>query len=150
MTAAPKSPLAKRKPPTVFKTRVFDLIDQLSGNPDVLRRAVGDLRKGASLIHVAVRSDAIEDDEERKRHIEEHWIGGEHEQQVLAQALIRAGELALERGTPVDAYWVFAGSRFEVAVSHNEQQVTLLVVTPFPDVPTEGDAPPHPRIEIFR
>jgi hypothetical protein len=149
MKTAPDPPLAKSRPPTVFKTRVFDLIDQLSGNPDILATAVGALQKGSSLIDVGVLCGAIEDDEERKGHLEEHWIGGEREQRVLSRALIRAGELALERGVPVDAYWVFAGCRLEVAVSPGPRQVTLLVVTPFPDIPTDGDAPPHPRIEIF-
>ena len=146
----PDPRLAKPKPPTVYKTRVLDLIDRLSKDPDVLRRSIDQLKKGDSLIQVGAVSGVVEGDDQRKDHIEQHWLGDARRQQVFATALIRAGELALERGLPIDAYWVFAGSRFEVAVSHNREQVTLLVVTPLPDVPTQGDAPPHPRIEIFR
>jgi hypothetical protein len=142
-------PRAKVKPPGVFKTGVFELIDRISENPEVLKRAVRELKKGKSLIEVGVLSGVIEDDEERKRHLEEHWIGGRRDQQVLTRAVIRAGELCLERGVPADAYWIFAGSRLEVAVSHNDRQVTVLVVTPYPDVRTEGEAPPHSRIEMF-
>jgi hypothetical protein len=150
MGTTPQPSPKKLRPSTVCKTLVFELIDRLSTDREALASAVEALRSGESLIEAGVLSGVIEDDDERKGHIGAHWIGGQAEQRVLTEGLIRAGELALEKSVPVDAYWVFAGNQFEVAVSHNQQQVTLLVVTPYPDVPTQGDAPPHARIEIFR
>jgi hypothetical protein len=137
------------QPPTVAKTRVFELIERLSGNRELLERSVTALRAGGSLLDVGVLSGAIEGDAKRKAHLEEHWIGGERAQRVLGQALLRAGELALERRLPVDAYWVFAGRRLEAAVCHNERQVTLIVVTPYPSNGGMKLLQPRPYIEIF-
>jgi hypothetical protein len=134
---------------TVAKTRVFDLIGRLSTDPDALQPVVEALRNGTSLIEAGVLGNVIEDDEQRKAHIGAHWIGGDREQRILAQALVRAGELALQDGVPIDAYWVFAGDQFEAAVCRSQQQVTVLVVTPYPNVPTEGEAPPDTRIDVF-
>ena len=156
MAAPKKAGAAKLKPPTVYKTRVFDLIDRVSGDRALLERAVAALRDGASLVDVGVASGTIEDDRKRKTHLDEHWLGGKPAQRVLGQALLRAGELALERRLPIDAYWVFAGKRLRAAVSWNEQQVTLIVVRPLPKVPRKlraakrAKTKPHPRIENFR
>jgi hypothetical protein len=150
MPTARRGAAAKAKLPTVYKTDVFERIDRASEDPDVLRRAVEALKKGASLLEVGAQSGTVRGDEEREGHLDAHWLGDEHERGVLTRALVRAGELALEHGVPIDAYWVFAGSCREIGVCYNGRQVTMLVATPFPDVPTEGEAPPHPKIEIFR
>lgn len=141
---------AKARLPTIFKTRVFEEIDRISGDPAAVRAAVASLRDGAALLQTAVERGAVEDDAERRAHLEAHWIGDPAQQEVLRRALVRAGELAIEHRVPLDTYFVFAGAKREIAVSWNERQVTMIVVTPFPDVPTGGDAAPHPRIEIFR
>jgi hypothetical protein len=158
---------AKQKAPTVWKTEVFQLIDRLSSDRALLERAVTALRDGASLVDVGVASRALEGDDERKKHVAKHWLGDERLQRVLGQALLRAGELALERRLPIDAYWVFAGKRPRAAVSWNDRQVTLIVVRPAPTIPKkvqkakkqarskreEGPGPPPPpppQIEQFR
>jgi hypothetical protein len=140
----------KENLPTVFKTRVFDLIDRASQNREVLSQALSELKQGKSLLEVGISAGTIEGDEDRRRHLDAHWLGNQHERSVLSRALIRAGDLALEHRMPIDIYWVFAARRFEVAVSWNRQQVTVLVIRPFPNIPTHGEAPDHPQIEIFR
>lgn len=149
MAVSKPAPVAKEKPPTLFKTEVLEGIDRASQDPALLRRALDALREGVPLLEIGTRTDTVRGDDDRRAHLDAHWLGDEHDRGVLTRALIRAGELALEHGVPIDAYWVFAGSRREIGVSFNERQVTLLIVTPFPDIPTQGEAQPHPRIEIF-
>ena len=145
---------AKLTPRKVWKTEVWKLIDRLSRDPKALEKAVAELKGPASLIEVGVRNGYLRDDPERTGHLEEHWLGDAHAQRVLREGLIKAGERALELGVPVDAYWVFAGDRLEVAVSQNDRQITLLVVTPFPGdsggFESEGEAAPQEGIEIIR
>jgi len=141
---------AKGRPRTVWKTEVFRTIDRLSRDRAAVERALGDLRRGESMLEVGARNRLIEGGDERMRHLAEHWLGDEQAGRVLRRGLIRAAELALERDLPIDAYWVFAGSSLEVAVATNDRQITLIVVTPFPDVPTEGEEPAQPGIELFR
>jgi hypothetical protein len=144
----------KLKARTVWKTEVWKLIDGISRDRTALENAVNALKGPASLIELGVRNGYIGDDPDRARHIEEHWLGDAHGQRVLREGLIKAGERALELGVPVDAYWVFAGDRLEVAVSENERQITLLVVTPFPGdsggFASSEEAPPQDGIEIIR
>jgi len=140
----------KRRPRRVWKTEVFRAIDRLSRDRAAVERALEDLRRGGPMVEVGARNRLIEGGDERMRHLAEHWLGDEQAGRVLRRGLIRAAELALERDLPIDAYWVFAGSSLEVAVSANDRQITLLVVTPFPDVPTEGEEPAQPGIELFR
>ena len=142
--------IAKLRPRTVWKTEVFRTIDRLSRDRAAVERALDDLRRGESMVEVGVRNRLIKGGDDRMRHLAEHWLGDEQAGRVLRRGLIRAAELALERGLPIDAYWVFAGSNLEVAVSANDRQITLIVVTPFPDVPTEGEEPAQPGIELFR
>jgi hypothetical protein len=145
---------AKLKARTVWKTEVWKHIEGLSRDRTALENAVNALKGSASLIEIGVRNGSIGDDSDRARHIEEHWLGDDRSQRVLREGLIKAGERALELGVPVDAYWVFAGERLEVAVASNERQVTLLVVTPFPGdaggFASEEEAPPQDGIEIIR
>ncbi len=141
---------AKLRAPTVYKTEVFERIDRLSRDPEQTRRAIESLRSGSGLLDVASEAGAIGGGDGRREHLERHWLGSETDREVLRRALVRAGELVLEHRVPADVYWVFAGDRREVGVSYSGQQVTVIVVTPFPDVETEGAAPDHPAIEIFR
>jgi hypothetical protein len=149
---------ANSKPPTVWKTRVFELIDRVSSDRALLERAVAALRSGASLVDVGVASRTIDDDPDRKQHLADHWLDGKRLQRVLGQALLRAGELALEHRIPIDAYWVFSGKRPRAAVSWNDRQVTLIVVRPAPKIPrklragklVDAKARPEPQIEQFR
>lgn len=142
--------IAKARAPLVHKTRVFEAIDAASRSPETLQRALDALRSGRDLLDVGAASGTVEGDAERREHLDAHWLGDEADRAVLRDALCRAAELCVEYGIPADCYWVFAGSERSVSVSRSAEQVTVLVVTPHPDIETEGEAPCHPSIEIFR
>ena len=137
----------------VRKTEVLKQIDELSKDRGALRKVVSDLREKstAPLLEIGALHRCVDGDHERKQHLQEHWLADQHSEAVLREALLTAGERALELNLPTDSYWIFAGDRFEVAICESSQQITLLIVAPFPaGIRTEGEAPPQQGIQLFR
>lgn len=95
-------------------------------------------------------------DERSEEHVREDWLNtsgkgwfrNPHNNDILRKAFTEAVIQVRKRDIPIDAYWVCAlppGKPWEVYQAVNDRQLTLIILTPFPDL--SESAVPSDRIE---
>jgi hypothetical protein len=131
---------SKRLLPPVYQDDVLRRIAELSREPKILRAALHRLRSGGveNLVNVIARGGSEELSDKRRKHIEDHWL--QEGAEVMLRGAIEASEAALMTGKPIQAYWVFGHAKTSVAICQSPEQITLLVMRPYPGaMPTEGE-----------
>ncbi len=146
-----------RKLSQIAKGGILGRMDLLSRDRERVAKALAGLREDVEVPLVTLgvefgyvldgRSEGKGVDGDEARHLAQHWFDPENGwwrdspdvEQIFRQALIKAGELALEHRLPVDTYWICAGERVEIDVTLSREQVTMIVKTPMPPTPIPDD-----------
>lgn len=145
------APAAKAPLPPVWQDEILKRIGELSREPKILRAALRKLRLEGTdgLLNVIARGGTEPLTKERRQHIEDHWL--KEGAKTMLRGAIEACEASLMTGLPISAYWVFGHRETRVAVCQSGQQITLLVMRPYPEgIASQGEARTQWGISMIR
>jgi uncharacterized membrane protein len=140
--AQPAQPLAKSLAPAgdelwLSKPPILQRMDRLARDPEIMRAALAAIESQplTSLLQLGVEHGYVADERD---HLERDWFDAENGwlkdlpaiEPVLRSAFVRAAHLALERGLPVESFWIRGGDRFEVGIAVTERAVIQLFISP--------------------
>jgi len=127
-------------PPSVSKPAILRRMDRLARDPKVMEAALHDLQTQPDkpLLDLGLLHQYVETAGGEAEHLRKDWFDHEHGwwqhlpaiEPIARAALIKAGELAVERRLPVDCYWIQGHDTFEVAICVSDVQITLLFMSP--------------------
>jgi hypothetical protein len=134
----------------IYKSKQAEELDEtFSGSPDALRALYATALRHYEQYEAEPLSALVSDlaglpgipwNEQVAEHFANGWAPGnkEHEPRevILRNGYREAFQLALERGLPVETFWVTgAGDDFEVHVSDGVNHVTVFMIVPGDDYP---------------